>query len=337
MPSASTIEFGTDRGKGNLLAVQPELRPADYALPARWAAVLDGCLAGAQRRGWLNARTVAVFPEYLGAWLVVMGEPASVYGAPTIRQAMRAMALRHLPRFLAALCAAREPDRARAALFRLKAPAMAACYTATFARLARQYQCTVVAGSIILPAPHMADGVVTCASGPLRNVSACFAPDGRVQGLVAKSFLTGDEHPFLHGAPIEELPAFDTPAGRLGILLCADAWYPASYARLKALGVELIAVPAYATRPWTQSWPGYDGAPTPADVDPQDIHRLSEGDAWYKYALPGRLPTSGARAGLTAFLRGQFWELGADGHALGRIGDEVVQGADGAGLVNLWL
>ncbi|HEY63838.1 MAG TPA: hypothetical protein G4O02_04650 [Caldilineae bacterium] len=38
-------------------------------------------------------------------------------------------------------------------------------------------------------------------------------------------------------------PAFDTPAGRLGVLICADSWYPQACEAMRDHSVEMIAVP----------------------------------------------------------------------------------------------
>jgi predicted amidohydrolase len=137
-----------------------------------------------------------------------------------------------------------------------------------------------------------------------------------------------------------ELPVFDTPAGRLGVLVCADSWYPAVYRRLKEEQVELIAVPSYAAGKglWEQPWQGYNGASAPADVDPQDAGKITEGQAWEKYALSGRMESAGARYGVNVFLRGELWNLGTDGYS--RIvceGETAQSTSEKAALLNLWL
>lgn len=77
----------------------------------------------------------------------------------------------------------------------------------------------------------------------------------------------------------------------------------------------------------------------PDDVDPKDVGRLTEGQAWLKYSLPGRLRSSGANWGLTVFLRGALWDLGSDGHTIVVDGPAVTEAkhVSGAALVNCWL
>jgi predicted amidohydrolase len=47
-----------------------------------------------------------------------------------------------------------------------------------------------------------------------------------------------------------DLPVFDTPLGRIGVLICYDAWFPET-ARILALhGADLLCVPANAPDDW---------------------------------------------------------------------------------------
>lgn len=334
--------FGADSGRGNLLGVQPHLTPLDYAAPQRFRAKLEGYLAAAQAQGWITPRTVVVFPEHLGTWLVALGERRGLYAAPTVAQALRALALSHPLGLAWHWPQAAAADRTAAALFAVKAQAMAETYHRTFSALARAYGCTVVAGSILLPDPTIEEGRLVVRRGPLQNVSAVYGPDGALHpALVRKVHLTPAEQPLARGAAPADLPCFDTPAGRLGVLICADSWYPEPYARLRHQGVELVAVPSYleVSGVWQRPWRGYAGMATPPDVDPADVGQLTEGEAWLRYALAGRLRSSGARYGINVFLRGTLWDLGADGHTIAVAGDRVYEAphGDGAALVNLWL
>ncbi|MCS6845144.1 MAG: hypothetical protein NZ528_12620 [Caldilineales bacterium] len=336
------VSFGADRGRGNLLGVQPYMMPPDYATPERFRAKLEGYLAAAHAQGWISPRTVVVFPEHLGTWLVALGERSGLYNAATIAHTLRLLALSHLPGLARQWPAAKAADRTAAALFAVKAKQMAEAYHHTFGHLARTLRCTVVAGSILLPSPQIEEGALTVGPAPLQNVAAVYGPDGALHPrLVRKVYLTPAEQPLASGAPSAALPWFETPAGRLGVLICADSWHPEPYARLRQHGVELVAVPSYleVSDIWHRPWRGYVGMATPPDVDPADAGRITEGQAWLRYALAGRLRSSGARWGLNVFLRGALWDLGADGHTIVVEGDHVHEAphGDGAALVNLWL
>lgn len=337
------VAFGHPGGTGNLLAIQPWLTPADYASGDRLFARLRGYLVASREAGWVDPKTIAVFPEYVGTWLVVEGESAAVLEAPTIAAAMQPLVLAHLGAFLWQIPGAAAADRVRYALFALKARQMATSYHTVFSGLAREFGITIVAGSILLPETRLAGNRLEVAgSGPLYNTSVVYGPSGAPLGPpVRKAYLIGDEQPFVRAGSAQALPVFETPAGRLAVLICADSWYPDCYRALARDRVDLVAVPSYASSDgsWSRTWAGYDGAPAPADVDRQDIGRLREHEAWRKYALAGRMKASGARAGVNVFLRGRLWDLGSDGQTIAVTKEEIHLGplVDGPAVVNLWI
>jgi predicted amidohydrolase len=336
------ISMGSDQGLGNLLGIQPYMVPADYASQASFRTRMAGYLDTAQQKGWLNPRSVVVFPEYTGTWLVAAGEAASVYRATSTTQAMLPLALHRPFAFIKHLLAASEHDRTTASIFRLKARQAAEIYQSVFGGLARQYGVTIVAGSLILPDPQVQDGAVLAGRGPLYNVSAVFQPDGRAHpSLVRKAYPISSELPFVCPAQADELPVFDTPAGRLGVLICADSWYPPAYRPLKEGQAEFLAVPSFLSGidAWERPWGGYDGSPAPPDVDKADAGRLTEGQAWRKYALGGRMHLAGTRCGINVFLHGALWDLGGNsGQSVMIAGEQARETTSKrAALLNLWL
>jgi len=337
-----TCSFGQQGERGNLLGIQPWLTPGDYASEARFAACLDHYFAAAAKAGFLTPRTVAILPEHLGTWLAAVDEKVGVYTASTIESALSLTAAANLPAFLARLPQGREAAVGMAAVLRMKAHRMADVYHRTLSGITRRYGIYLVAGSIALPAPLVRDGVLHAGRGTINNVSALYTPEGLACApLVRKAFPTEEELPFTGRGDHDQLPVFPTPIGRLGILICADAWFPACYQRLYAEGVDLVAAPSFSQYdPQTlRYWQGYSGAPNPPDVDPTDIQHLTQDAAWQKYALAGRLGTSRAVAGLNIFYRGILWEMHLAGVATAVIHNAVstVSVTDEAALVNLWL
>ncbi len=335
-----TVEIGAGSGRGNLLGIQPWMRQVDYASEEAFFSRLDGYFRAAREKGWIAKNTIAVLPEYLGTWLVVASEKRPVLQATTITAAMSHLVRSHPVAFALELLRAREKQRVEASLFRLKAQEMARIYTAVFSRLAREYGVTIAAGSILLPEPRVVNGQVLAGKGPLYNICAVFRPDGRAEPeLVKKAYPIASEQPFVSQGTPGEIPAFDTPAGRLGILICADSWFPEAFERMRALEVEILAVPS-AVLPgdhWMQPWMGYSGFTAPEDVDPTDIGRLLEFQAWDRYALEGRFARSGARLGMNLFLYGVLWDLSPCAGRWKMIaGEAVTKGCcDGAALINV--
>lgn len=125
------------------------------------------------------------------------------------------------------------------------------------------------------------------------------------------------------------------------MLIGSDSWYPENYARLNQKGAQLIAVPAFVIgkAAWSEAW----RKPRHSDIDvPTDTP--SEGEAWHHLTLTGRAPQSTAQAGISVFMRGQFWNQGVAGqsfasHAGQTIAEPQQENADagGARLINLWL
>ena len=138
-----------------------------------------------------------------------------------------------------------------------------------------------------------------------------------------------------------DIPVFETPAGRLGVLVCADSFYPQAYERMHALKADLLAVPSFSMGKglWDRPWDNYSGAEAPADVDPADAGRLTLGEAWHKYALLGRIASAGVKHGVNVFLHGELWDLEAENSPSILVkGQEWVESVGTrAALLNLWL
>lgn len=323
-------------GAGNLVSIQPYLTAGDYAHVAVLQRKLDGYLSRARDAGWLSEKSLVVFPEHIGTWLVAEGESFLAFRAGSTGTAMLWAALGNLPDFIGHLMVESAQDPFAAALFKSKASSMAAQYQQVFSRLAQRYDVTLVAGSIALPDPAIRAGKIVAGDGPIYNSSFVFYADGSVAGPVRKLFPIASELPFTQPAR-QPLPLFDTPLGRLAVLICADSWYPQAWQQLG--DAELVAVPSFSTPDgiWDSPWLGYDGAAAPEDVDQRDVGRITEGEAWRKYALAGR--GGNVRAGINTFLRGELWDLGDDGRTTAVLDGELLQGArrDGAIISSLWL
>jgi omega-amidase len=78
-------------------------------------------------------------------------------------------------------------------------------------------------------------------TGTMSNSAVLIGADGAVAGVYRKTHLPGEEkHYFGAGT---ELPVFDTPLGRLGLLVCADNSFPEAARVLALRGAEILVVP----------------------------------------------------------------------------------------------
>ena len=171
-------QFGNDRRRGNLLGIEPYMVPKDYASADAFYNKLNNYMLAAQREKWLNKKTIVVFPEYIGTWLVLAGESENVFQATTLNSAEQKLVLHNLWKFITSLLISKEKGKTEAAFFRMKAEQMAEIYHTVFSRLAREYAVTIVAGSTVLPTPQVSDRGLRPTKGSLYNISIVYGPDG---------------------------------------------------------------------------------------------------------------------------------------------------------------
>lgn len=333
-----------DAGKGNAVGISPFMTPQDYASPQHFLNKLDGYMQTAQVRGWLTPRTVVVFPEHIGTWLVVSGEKRSMLEAGSVEKAMAFFIGSNFFSYMRDWFTAPDEaeDKVAHSIFSSKGAPMANTYRQVFGDLARKYRVSIVAGSILLPNPVTDKGRIRIRMGPLYNVSAVFNPDGSIHPrLIRKSHPVAEEQPFVASGDEGDIPVFDLPAGLTAVMICADSWFPESHRTLMNGAVDLVVVPSYTKGESAMkgAWKGYSGYPDPADLDSADRGRLTLHEAWLKYAVPGRVRNTLVKNALVVSLRGRLWDLGSDGSCIGWAGDTVYAEPErmGASLVNLYL
>ncbi|WP_432217159.1 carbon-nitrogen hydrolase family protein [Pseudomonas kribbensis] len=335
------VDQGTRADRGNLLGIQPELFPTDYQSSERLHRKLAAYLQQAQDQGLLNDKTIVVLPEHVGTWLMISGEKDELYQAPTLEEAMNWLAASNPLQFARAWLTARGSSRLDDAHLRMKSRDMAKDYQLLFGGLAREFHITLVAGSIVLPEPNIIDGRLKAGSGALYNTSVVFGRDGAPLGQPQRQMRPiFDQDQATGTGDVSQINVVDTPAGRLGVLIGNDSWYPDNYRRLDEQGAQLIAVPAYVIGHgvWDQPWQGYRAMNVPDSVSLKP-GEVSEGQAWHRLTLTAQPPGSRAIAGMSVFLRGQFWDKPSSGQSfLSSNGQQFADGeARGARLLNLWL
>ncbi|EKR08792.1 MULTISPECIES: nitrilase-related carbon-nitrogen hydrolase [Leptospira] len=334
--------FGKNLKKGNLLGIQPWMNPIDYSNEINFSKKIQSYLEEANKKGYINPKTIVVFPEYLGTWLVIAGEKTSVIRSDKLEDSMQTLILSNPIGFILNFFKAQGKDKIRDALFRMKAEKMLSIYSNTFSNMAKKWRITIVAGSILLPEPYVIEGKIQIRNGALKNASYVFLPDGRVaENSPEKIYPIEDEKSFVEASTLKNLKIIQSPAGNIGVLVCADSWYPEVYEIFKKQNVNFVVVPSYVAPDGAMSevWKGYNGSKNPTDIRSEDVHRISEGEAWLKYALAGRILKSGATHGMNVFLRGSLWDLGSDGEIIlvHRLMVRTFPKIYGASIVNLWL
>ncbi len=107
--------------------------------------------------------------------------------------------------------------------------------TTTFGKLARELNVSIVTSLF-----------ERRAAGVYHNTAAVIGPDGEIAGLYRKMHIPDDPlyyEKFYFTPGDLGFRAFDTPVGRIGVLVCWDQWYPEA-ARLTSLqGAEILFYP----------------------------------------------------------------------------------------------
>lgn len=338
------VEVGIDSGKGNIIGIQPYLTATSYSTAFNFEVSLRFYFEQLKRENKLNDKSIVVLPEYIGTWLVAANEKETIYKQETIEKAMTTMVRSNLFSFLYGYLKSPAKDKSKYAIFHLKAEKMAKQYQQVFSTLAKEYKCTIVAGSIALPdASINSIGNLQIKQGaPVYNTSVVFGNDGAIlPPLIKKMFPIDDEQGFTASADTAQQPVFTTKAGKMAVLICADSWYPQAYNNLTNKA-DFIVVPSLAGNDsvWIAPWKGYNGFTAPADVDTTDYKKISEGDAWLKYSMNNRAVQANIRQGMNVFFTGSLWDMQPQGRVLILQNDSttVLPPALGKGrIVCLWL
>lgn len=83
------------------------------------------------------------------------------------------------------------------------------------------------------------------------NAAAFIGPGGDLLGVYHKTHLLDHDLRYLPG---QDLPVWETPVGRVGIMICADRRWPETARTLRVRGAELIMNPTYGMWHLDNEW-----------------------------------------------------------------------------------
>jgi predicted amidohydrolase len=91
---------------------------------------------------------------------------------------------------------------------------------------------------------YIVAGLMERDGAKIHNTAVLMAPDGSLAGKYRKATLTAGE--ISHGImPGKEYPVFETRFGKVGLMICYDAFFPEAARQLAQNGAEVIALPIY--------------------------------------------------------------------------------------------
>ncbi|KAB8234831.1 carbon-nitrogen hydrolase family protein [Aspergillus alliaceus] len=116
-------------------------------------------------------------------------------------------------------------------------------YLAAYQSLAQELNLCLVPGTIV--ENHAADP----SSPPLLYNTAYFiSNDGTILSSYRKKNIWHPERAYLASSGSDPHVAFDTPLGKVGLLICWDLAFPEAFRELIAAGAEMIVVPTFWTK-----------------------------------------------------------------------------------------
>ena len=128
-------------------------------------------------------------------------------------------------------------------------------YLTSYRSLAKELSINIVPGTIV----ELHDAGTD--NERLENVAYFITAAGEIAGKYVKKNLWGDiERLHLTSSSTDAHPVFDTPLGRVGMLICWDLAFPEAFREMISKGAKLIIIPTF----WTLS----DCSPAGLAVNP---------------------------------------------------------------------
>ncbi len=235
-------------------AIQMAYRLEDYSSRERFRKRVLALMSAVRQRVPQKPLLVA-FPEDVGLGLLFMRDYERVRTSKTMVEA----GTRLMEKYRISPFSDRElgkqsnafPAAVRKLLIRLS-PFVERVYHETFAEAARLHRCWLVAGSAPL------------ASGEcVFNTCFVYNPSGErilIQRKVNLVPLEEEAGLNLCQADTDHLTPFESPAGKVGVLICYDAFFSALVDAMVKKGARVLIQPSFNPLPWTkeqrESWEG---------------------------------------------------------------------------------
>ncbi len=159
-----------------LLDLQPRLYSSDYRDLATLHGKLAGLLRQAQEAQLMSSDNLLVLPEHIASWLFLQEEKPQLYAAQQLSEVLPLLGLSHPLLWLQGKL---QGEQLPQQLIRHKAQRLADDYLWLCRQLASEFQVSLLAGSLLLPAAEYRDGRLhTDGRGAWQQVGLACAADG---------------------------------------------------------------------------------------------------------------------------------------------------------------
>lgn len=282
----------------NLVAVQAEMALEHYLSEATFHQKIFSLMEQATA-ALPEGPTLVAFPEIIGLPLILTlgASPREITSLP---KAVRRLLRQRWQRVIRV----RSPSLF-GRLYAANATSAFDVYTRVFASASRNFGVTIVAGSIFLPmVDQEAARGLHIADYRAFNTAFTFAPTGRLLGRTHKIHLMPglESQVGLSRGTLAELPVMYTPAGRVGVTVCLDAFFTSVVDHLDGQGAQIVVQPSANHASWSRPWPHQPN--------------LTEGEAWLRYGLRQQLQArQNLNYGINPMLIGDLWGLVAEGRS----------------------
>lgn len=198
--------------------------------------------------------SLLVYPEYIG-FFTFFHKSNLLEGVLTLEEAIKKQIRREMIKVLW------ERIRRRASFTRglllAHQKETVASFIKTFSLLAKEYSSYVVAGSIPMTGKSLSLYTKEESRDRKRlyNTSLLFNPQGEIIGHQKKVHLTeleGKKGLDLSPGALDELHAIPTPLGKIGIVICYDAFHHDALKKMAQEGAEILVQPTANPKPWDE-------------------------------------------------------------------------------------
>lgn len=286
-----------------LAAIQLEVSPSLYRDEETFFAAMDRLCGQAVAALPTDVPRLLCFPEAVGLPLLfVPGEYEWVQHERSLAAVAIKGALRRAGAWLRAL--RRSRYRLLRSFYLCNALPAWGIYSRTFGALARRHHAYISAGSGYFPLIEHESARGTFVADPrLYNVSCLFNPQGTLAARTLKHKLAAAEvKAGFSAGPRWALGPAQTAMGRVGTLICYDAFHHSLVEQMDALGTQILLQPSFNTERWNAPW-WADAARTQAEE-------------WVQDGLPALLQgRENIRYGVNAMMVGRLFDLRVEGRS----------------------